>query len=104
MQRLNEIVKLYLEMETNYALMITGEWGIGKTYYYNNVLEDLIADTYTFNDQTKKYRPIRISLFGLKSIEEIQGEIFLSLYPFLKSKAVKFGGKAAKLYSARDKK
>jgi Cdc6-like AAA superfamily ATPase len=42
MQNLNEIVDLYLKMDTNYALLITGDWGIGKTYYFRNVLKETI--------------------------------------------------------------
>lgn len=34
MQQLEEIVNFYLTSDTNYALMITGDWGVGKTYYF----------------------------------------------------------------------
>lgn len=37
-----------------------------------------------------------VSLFGLKSVEEIQTEIFLSLYPILKNKTVKLGASIGK--------
>jgi Cdc6-like AAA superfamily ATPase len=91
MQKLNEIVDLYLKMSTNYALLITGEWGIGKTYYFKKVLSERISKTPVFNDNRKKYKPILISLFGLKSIEEIQLQIFLCLYPLLKGTKFKLG-------------
>ena len=91
MQRLDKIVSQYLKMDTNYALVITGEWGAGKTYYFNNILKNKIKDTETYKDASKKYRPILVSLFGLKSIEEIQTEILLSLNPIFKNKAVKLG-------------
>lgn len=89
MQQLNKIVDFYLKSNTNYALMITGDWGIGKTYYFKNILSPLISETATFHNNKKKYRPLLISLFGLKSVEEVQTEIILSLYPILKNKAVK---------------
>lgn len=91
MQQLEKIVNYYLTSDTNNALMITGEWGIGKTYYFKNILENQIKETPTFEDDSKKYKPILVSLFGLKSVEEIQTEIFLSLYPILKNKKVKLG-------------
>lgn len=91
MQKLNEIIDFYLQTETNYALMITGEWGVGKTYYYKNILNQQIAKTNTFHDSQKKYRPILVSLFGLKSVEEVQTEIFLALFPQLKNKSIKLG-------------
>jgi hypothetical protein len=96
MRQLEEIVNYYLTSDTNYALMITGEWGVGKTYYYKNILRHQIKDTPTFEDNSKKYKPILVSLFGLKSVEEIQTEIFLSLYPILKNKTVKLGASIGK--------
>jgi hypothetical protein len=95
MQRLDEIVNLYLTMDTEYALMVTGDWGVGKTYYFKNTLRKQISSTPVFGNHTKKYKPILVSLFGLKSIEEIQTEIFLSLFPFLKSK-IKLGASIGK--------
>ena len=38
MQKIIDIVKDYLTRETNNALLITGEWGVGKTYFFNNIL------------------------------------------------------------------
>lgn len=96
MQRLDEVIDYYITTDTNYAIMITGDWGVGKTYYFKNILAKQISETPTFNDNQTKYKPIYISLFGLKSIEEIQSEIFLLLYPFLKNKAVKLGATLGK--------
>jgi hypothetical protein len=96
MQQLEEIVNFYLTSDTNYALMITGEWGVGKTYYFKNILKQKIVETATFNDNSKKYKPLLVSLFGLKSVDEIQTEIFLSLYPILKNKTLKLGASIGK--------
>ncbi|MCA6438598.1 MAG: P-loop NTPase fold protein [Sediminibacterium sp.] len=96
MQRLDEIVDLYLHMDTNYALMITGDWGAGKTHYFKHTLKDKISNTPVYKDNSKKYRPILVSLFGLKSVEEIQAEIFLCLYPFLKNAKLKLGATIGK--------
>lgn len=76
--------------------MITGEWGIGKTYYFKNILSKEISQTSTFGNESKKYRPILVSLFGLKSVEEIQSEIFLCLYPILKNSKLKLGASIGK--------
>ncbi len=96
MQNLKKIVDYYLKSNTNYALMITGEWGIGKTYYFKNILSKEICQTSTFGNESKKYRPILLSLFGLKSVEEIQSEIFLCLYPILKDSKLKLGASIGK--------
>lgn len=96
MQQLEEIVDYYLTSNTNYALMITGEWGVGKTYYFKNILSNKIKDTSTTEDNSKKYKPILVSLFGLKNLEDLQAEIFLSLYPILNNKKVKLGASILK--------
>lgn len=89
MEKLNGIVKEYLDNDSDYAILITGDWGTGKTFYYENVLESIIRNTETIKDKRKKYKPIPISLFGLKSIEDIQTQILISLYPILKKRAAK---------------
>ncbi|MBK6483545.1 MAG: hypothetical protein IPG01_10525 [Chitinophagaceae bacterium] len=96
MKALDDIVQFYLKSNTNYALMITGDWGIGKTFYLKNTIFNQIASTPIFENNNVKYKPHLISLFGLKSIEEIQTEILLSIYPFSKNKAVKVGFEIAK--------
>ena len=91
MQNIDKVVELYLKMDTNYALMITGEWGSGKTYYYKNILASMISRTPILHKQGEKYNPILVSLFGLKSIEEVQTEIVMNMYPILKNKYVRLG-------------
>lgn len=96
MKQLNEIVDYYLKNDSNYAIMITGGWGIGKTFYLKKTLAKQITSTPTFRNAAKNYKSIVISLFGLSTIEEIQTEIFLSIYPLLKNKAVKLGASIGK--------
>lgn len=70
-----ESILNYLTSETSGALMISGAWGLGKTYYINNVLNDkLIA---------KDYYPIKISLFGLRNVDCLERRVtenFLKMY------------------------
>lgn len=96
MQQLDEIVNYYLTSDTNHALMITGSWGTGKSYYLKNILKCKIENIPTFEDNSKNYKPVLISLFGLKSITEIQTEIFLSLYPILDNKKIKLSASIGK--------
>ncbi len=90
MKNLDDVVKMYLEIDTNYALMITGSWGSGKTYYFKNTLTKQIEDI-SIQGSELKYKPVLISLFGLKSIEDIQTEIVLSISPYLKNKSLQIG-------------
>lgn len=48
------------------ALMLTGEWGCGKTYLLNTELINSLKETHIF---------LRISLFGIMSIEEVKTEV-----------------------------
>jgi len=65
---------------TDYALMLNGGWGIGKTYYIQKQLRPLIEATVTSDGEN--LRLIHVSLNGIQSTEEIQGlliDAFLSL-------------------------
>lgn len=84
-----DIVLQYLKIETNYAVIINGQYGIGKTHFYKNDLAPKIKEVSLTKDDRKKYTPIHISLFGFKSLEEIQTAIFIELFPILKSKGLK---------------
>lgn len=71
---LNNYIKHYLEEDkTNTAIMLTGEWGSGKTYYVENVLAPFLKKD---ND---KNRCIIISLYGLEKISDINKSIYMEL-------------------------
>lgn len=99
----NRIIQ-YLEIETNYAIIINGDYGIGKTYYIKNKLFPKVKETKVPNSSKKDtYIPILISLFGAKSTESIQDNIFFELYPILKKRSIKFlaglGNRALKYFT-----
>jgi hypothetical protein len=97
LERLVETVEHYLRLETTYALMVTGEWGTGKTYYYKNNLSSKISSIEVYNNAEKKYVPVYISLFGVNSVENLQLEIFFQLYPFLNIKKLRLAGTLGKI-------
>lgn len=80
MRNIENFIEEYLSQKTEYAIQVVGDWGTGKTHYYRNTLEERIKNTPVFNDQTKKYKPIYISLFGLKSVEDIATKVVLEFY------------------------
>lgn len=90
MQKIIDIVKDYLTRETNNALLITGEWGVGKTYFFNNILSKEIEKVSTKENESVKYKPIRVSLSGVTSIDDIERRIIEELYPSL-NKGLKWG-------------
>ena len=97
MQKIINIVKDYLTKETNNALLITGKWGVGKTYFFDNILSEKIEETSIKEDENVKYKPIRVSLSGVTNIDDIERRIVAELYPSL-NKGVKWGKGIFKLF------
>lgn len=96
MQKIIDIVKDYLIKESNNALLITGEWGVGKTYFFDNTLSEKIEETSIKENENIKYKPIRVSLSGVTSIDDIERRIVAELYPKL-NKGLSKGKGAIKL-------
>ena len=89
-EEITDRIEQYLELDTNYAIIINGDYGIGKTHYIKNQLFPKIAKLKIPNSEKgETYIPILISLFGAKSIEDIQNQIFVELYPILKKRGIK---------------
>ena len=83
-------IKRFLDTDTNYALLIKGRNGVGKTYYIKNQLFPKVHKTVvTASIIDENYYPVLISLFGIRSVEELQEQLFLELLPLLKNKSVK---------------
>ncbi len=59
---------------TDYAIMINGEWGSGKTYFWNHKIRNKIENM-TING--KKFTTIYMSLYGISNLEEISKKIFI---------------------------
>ncbi|MEI2272575.1 KAP family NTPase [Sphingobacterium sp. ML3W] len=85
--RIENVLLNYLQTETNHAILLRGEWGSGKTHYIKNTFFELAKDIKTIESgATKRYRPLLISLYGAKSIDDIKDRIWLKLYPILENK------------------
>ena len=59
---------------TDYAIMLNGEWGSGKTYFWNNQIKKKIE---SLKLNGKKYKTIYMSLYGISNLEEISKKIFI---------------------------
>jgi hypothetical protein len=65
------ICKDYLRRkDTDYAIMINGKWGSGKTYFYDHALKDGISRI-SVPGSNKKYRAVYISLFGISATADL---------------------------------
>ena len=85
MEELNQLVVDYLRQEnTDFAIMINGEWGCGKTYYIAHKLSDIIKSIDRSGGE--EYTPAIISLYGVSSSEDFYCKVFLGLNKWAKSK------------------
>ena len=75
MEELVESILDYVKADyTDYAIMINGEWGSGKTYFWNNKIRNKID---SLNVNGKKYSTIYMSLYGISNLEDISKKIFI---------------------------
>ncbi len=77
--RLNKIEKklydLLIKENKEVVISISGEWGIGKTYFWNNFIKD-------YKEKELKYKQIAyVSLFGINLLNDIRISILLQVSP-----------------------
>ena len=123
MEKLNEIVIDYIKTEdTDYALMINGKWGCGKTYYLEHEFKDIVEQeecpcaSYTPISEIKRLKRIQeghsdkcyfgtafISLYGVSSPEDFYYRVFLGVNSWAKKKIFTLigsvGAKVAKIFN-----
>lgn len=69
---LNTYIKNYIANDkTGTAMMLTAPWGFGKSYYIQNILMPFLNKS--------GYKCVIVSLYGLKDVQEISKQIYLSL-------------------------
>ena len=75
MEDLVESILDYIRADyTDYAVMINGEWGSGKTYFWNHKVRNKIE---SMELNGKRYKTIYMSLYGISNLEEISKKIFI---------------------------
>ena len=75
MEDLVESILDYVRADyTDYAIMINGEWGSGKTYFWNNKVRNKIE---SLRLNGKQYTTIYMSLYGISNLEDISKKIFI---------------------------
>lgn len=70
---------------TDHAIMINGEWGSGKTYFWNNKVKNKIETT---EIDGRRYKTIYMSLYGISNLDDISKKIFIEMNPNL-NKSIK---------------
>lgn len=86
---IRDFIEYYCTMPSapRYAVLLKGNWGVGKTWFVQDVLKEL---------EDNSIRPLYISLYGLASYDDIDNAIFKQLHPILSSKTAILGSRIAK--------
>lgn len=72
-KELNDYIKHYLERDkTQSAIMLTGAWGSGKSYYIEHELVP-------FLNKLERNKCVVVSLYGLESLVDISKSIYMEL-------------------------
>ncbi len=88
MEDLVESILDYIRSDyTDYAIMINGEWGSGKTYFWNNKIKPKIE---SMQLNGKRYTAIYMSLYGISNLEEISKKIFIETTQLMDRNLKKF--------------
>lgn len=77
--------------ETDYALMITGPWGSGKTYFWEKVLAPKLK---ALRHPHKPLRLLYVSMYGVSDTRDFDRSLFAQSYPGIAHKRV---GRISKL-------
>lgn len=84
---LNEYAKL---PSPQYAVLLRGKWGCGKTYFVKHWLAEFDkSNKLPANENSIELKPIYVSLFGMREISDIKSAIDRCVNPFFYSKAGK---------------
>lgn len=94
---IEEFLDYYLnkEQSPDYAVLITGCWGSGKTYFIRKYLEGKgaagkdVVKTFDWLTDCEKYAVVYVSLFGAKNREEMDKRVLEKLHPILSSEYLK---------------
>ena len=88
MEDLVESILDYVRSDyTDYAIMLNGEWGSGKTHFWNNRIRKKIE---SLQLNGKKYTTIYMSLYGISNLEEISKKIFIETTQLMDKNLRKF--------------
>src|SRR5271157_4268007 len=85
-----DYLRYYCELENSFdfAVLLKGPWGAGKTYLINKFLEE--------RAQEPSARHLYVSLYGITSFRQIEDAFFRQLHPILSSKGMKMAATFAK--------
>lgn len=94
-ERISQYLLHYVENPNpQYAVMLKGKWGCGKSFFVRNWLERYKE---LYCKEANSLEPIYVSLYGLKETSQITRCIDQVLHPFLYSKGVELTKRLLKI-------
>ncbi len=86
------VIKAYCQFPhpQKFALMLTGQWGSGKTTFIERITREFKASGIIEEE------PIRVSLYGMSDVSEISAALFQQVHPLLTHKGTQLGGVLAR--------
>ncbi|TVM18012.1 hypothetical protein DPQ33_07860 [Oceanidesulfovibrio indonesiensis] len=93
-QHIENYLRYYVNPKTKpeHAVLITGEWGSGKTWFINKFVEQIITENESF-------KVFQVSLYGLNSLDDIASEYFRQAHPILSSRGMIVGRALGKAFA-----
>lgn len=89
-QHISQFLDYYTKLPNpQYAVLLKGKWGSGKSHFINEYKEHL---------KTNKQKFIYVSLYGVTSYDEIETKFLETIHPRLYNKKTIFAGKIAKQF------
>lgn len=70
------IINYLNDNSDQYAIMLSGEYGTGKTFYYEHTVKNLI--------KSSNKEPIYISAYGIKSHDDLHKKLIEEVHPIIK--------------------
>jgi Cdc6-like AAA superfamily ATPase len=85
-----EYLRYYVSTENSFdfAVMVRGKWGVGKTFLINQFLAELKSKG--------REKNLYVSLYGVTSFRQIDEALFRQLHPVLSSKGMKLAASVGK--------
>jgi len=75
-EHIEKIFADYIKTDkTQYAILLNGSWGCGKTYFWKNNLSKIA--------EYNKFKTIYVSLNGISKIDNLEHLLFIRLIPFI---------------------
>lgn len=75
----------YIELpNTDYAILINGQWGCGKTYFWRNLIKSELK-----KQVAPQKTPLYASFYGCENTKDVDSQLFLSSYPKIMNKYIK---------------